>query len=145
MIAPCAPVLPPQPQGDTKMAPMRSHTSIGHESDPMAFLRPRGDPKNSLSPDAYFHQVFFRGGGTLPTPGALASVACLTQDCRGRARVDCRAAWHVSLRLGLGRSRRTCITGWACTVVGITSGSSSSSPPVARGHTFYISRWSCHL
>ena len=62
---------------------------MGHEYDPMAFLRPRGDPKNSLSPHAYFHQVFVRGGGTLPTPGALASVARLAQDCRGRvARVN---------------------------------------------------------
>ena len=44
----------------------------GHESDPVAFMRPDGDPKTTRSPHAYFHQIFFRGGGTLPAPGALA-------------------------------------------------------------------------
>ena len=40
----------------------------GRESDPMAPMRPRGDPTKNPSPHAYFHQVFFREGGTLLDP-----------------------------------------------------------------------------
>ena len=45
----------------------------GRESDPMASMRTRGDPKATPSSNAYFHQVFSREGGTLPTPFAAIS------------------------------------------------------------------------
>ena len=145
MIAPCAPVLPPRPQGDSRMAPMRSHTSIGHESDPMAFLRPRGDPKNSLSPHAYFHQVVFGGGWyashprspcfrsvfgpRLPRPSARGL-------SRGMARLTPFEIGRIKAHLhhGLGVH---CL--WKHQRLVLELAASSA------GHTFYISRWSCHL
>ena len=49
----------------------------GHESDPMAFMRPRGDPKNTPSPHAYFHQVCFFGRVVrFPPLEPLPAVAC---------------------------------------------------------------------
>ena len=68
----------------------------GHESDPMAFMRPRGDPKNTPSPHAYFYQVFFREGGTLPAPGALARRRVLLRLGRRSRRSAMRAQARVA-------------------------------------------------
>ena len=48
----------------------------GHESDPVAFMRPDGDPKTTRSPHAYFHQVFFGRVVRFPPPEPLPAVAC---------------------------------------------------------------------
>ena len=48
----------------------------GHESDPMAFMRPRGHPKNIPSPHADFHQVFFGRVVRFLPPEPLPAIAC---------------------------------------------------------------------
>ena len=76
----------------------------GHESDPVAFMRPDGDPKTIRSPHAYFHQVFFREGGTRPAPGALARRRVLLRLGRSS-----RLGNHLRVVLACRRQRRaTC-------------------------------------
>ena len=77
----------------------------GHESDPMAFMRPRGDPKNTPSPHAYFYQVFFREGGTLPAPGALVRRRVLLRLGRSS-----RLGNHLRVVLARRRQRRPYVT-----------------------------------
>ena len=82
----------------------------GHESDPVAFMRPDGDPKITRSPHAYFHQVFFGGVVRFPPPEPLPAVAC---SCD----------WGAALVLGTCRAS-----------------SPSCFPPSAQGHMFGVAR-----